>query len=334
MRALALRHCPGVRRAGAGRRGRAGRCRRAAALRREIEQLQKQLQSVTERLQRLEAQPPRRRRHRRPLPSRRRGRPPRRRPRPAQPGISAMDLAPPRSRSLSTSSAAPGQLLFDIGIAGDFVGNLTQRNVEKAQGGHLLGTGEPVLPARDRALASSVRSTPTPRGRPHRGGRGRARRQRSTVTLAEAYLTLLTLPCGTQAQDRPDAQSLRLLNEIHEHDLPWVDRPNVMRNFFGSEGLAEQGVEVTFVPDLPFYVEALAGIFNGDNETAFGRGPLRDPARHRPASARSSSSATSTRCSSACRSRAGQTADQSAHARSSAGKGATSTARTAGCTRC
>src|SRR2546422_6378186 len=29
--------------------------------------------------------------------------------------------------------------LFDIGIAGDFVGNLTQKNVEKAQGGTFAG---------------------------------------------------------------------------------------------------------------------------------------------------------------------------------------------------
>src|SRR5207249_9100456 len=66
-------------------------------------------------------------------------------------------------------------------------------------------------------------------------------------------------------------------NEVHEHDLSWVDRPNVMRNFFGAEGLQEKGVELTLVPDLPFYIEALAGIFNGDNETAFGRGTLQHP---------------------------------------------------------
>src|SRR5436853_3658649 len=35
--------------------------------------------------------------------------------------------------------------------------------------------------------------------------------------------------------------------------------------------------ELTLVPDLPFYIEALAGIFNGDNETAFGRGTLQHP---------------------------------------------------------
>src|SRR3989442_8734351 len=58
----------------------------AAALRREIEQLQKQLQSVTERLQRLEAQPPA------PAQVPAVAAPPP----PAAPGLSAMDLARPR----------------------------------------------------------------------------------------------------------------------------------------------------------------------------------------------------------------------------------------------
>src|SRR6266571_4303903 len=87
----------------------------AAALRREIEQLQKQLQSVTERLQRLEAQPA------------------------AAPGLSAMDLARPRQPFGLYQQRGAGQLLFDIGIAGDFVGNITQKNVEKAQGGSFSG---------------------------------------------------------------------------------------------------------------------------------------------------------------------------------------------------
>ena len=96
-------------------------------------------------------------------------------------------------------------------------------------------------------------------------------------SLAEASVTLLTLPYGTQAKFGQMRNRFGYSNEIHEHDLAWVDRPNVMRNFFGSEGLVEKGMEATFVPDLPFYVEALAGVFNGDNETAFGRGSLQNP---------------------------------------------------------
>ena len=90
-------------------------------------------------------------------------------------------------------------------------------------------------------------------------------------------MTLLTLPYGTQAKFGQMRNRFGYSNEIHEHDLAWVDRPNVMRNFFGPDGLVEKGVEGTFVPDLPFYVEALAGIFNGDNATSFGRSSLQNP---------------------------------------------------------
>jgi hypothetical protein len=39
----------------------------------------------------------------------------------------------------------------------------------------------------------------------------------------------------------------------------------------------EKGAELTWVPDLPFYLEVLGGVFNGDNEAAFGRGRINEP---------------------------------------------------------
>src|SRR5437899_5783981 len=87
----------------------------AATLRREIEQLQKQLQSVTERLQRLEAQPPAP-----PAPV------PGAAPAPTSTGAapstappSAVDLLRPRQPFALYQQRGSGQLLFDTGIAGD-----------------------------------------------------------------------------------------------------------------------------------------------------------------------------------------------------------------------
>src|SRR5205814_70954 len=52
----------------------------------------------------------------------------------------------------------------------------------------------------------------------------------------------------------------------------------VTGGFIGEEGLKEKGVEATWVPDfLPFYLMVLGGVFNGDNEVAFGRGLLTHP---------------------------------------------------------
>jgi type II secretory pathway pseudopilin PulG len=244
----------------------------AAELRRQIEQLQKQLQSVTERLQRLEAQPP----------------PPG--PAPATPPVapgaaaappaaappSAMDLARPRQPFSLYQQRGSGQLLFDIGIAGDFVGNITQRNVATAGGGTFAGQENRFFP-REVELSFFGQIDPYASAVVRIEAGEETPGQETSVTLAEAYMTLLTLPFGTQARLGQTRSRFGYSNEIHEHDLAWVDRPNVMRSFLGAEGLQEKGLEMTLVPDLPFYIEALAGIFNGDNETAFGRGTLQHP---------------------------------------------------------
>jgi hypothetical protein len=242
------------------------------ALRKEIEKLQKQLQSLTERLQRMESQP---------APTA----PPAAAPSPAAPGPAAApgapglpltELARPRQPFSLYAQRGAGQLLFDIGIAGDFVGNVTQSNVEKAQGGSFAGQENRFFP---REVELSLFGQVDPyayaevrieAGEEIRGGE-------LTVNLAEAAVTLLTLPFGTQAKFGQMRNRFGYTNMIHEHDLPWIDRPNMLRNFLGGEGLQEKGVELTIVPDLPFYLEGLVGVFNGDNATAFGRGTLRIP---------------------------------------------------------
>jgi hypothetical protein len=244
----------------------------AAELRKQIEQLQKQLDSVTDRLKRLEAQPP-------PAPTAPAGAPGTTgvaAPPPASAPPSAMDLARPREPFGLYQQRGSGQLLFDMGIAGDFVGNITQRNVERAGGGTFAGQENRFFP-REVELSLFGQIDPYASAVVRFEAGEETRGQETAVTLAEAYLTLLTLPYGTQARLGQMRSRYGWSNEIHEHDLPWVDRPNVMRNFFGPEGLQEKGVELTLVPDLPFYIEALAGIFNGDNETVFGRGSLQHP---------------------------------------------------------
>src|SRR5262245_27886947 len=251
----------------------------AAELRRQIEQLQKQLESVTERLQKLERQPA----------------PPVAQPVPPAPAPttpapapaaatapppsstpSAIDLARPREPYALYQQRGSGQLLFDMGVAGDFVGNLTQRNVERAGGGTFPGQENRFFPREvELSLFGQVDPYASAVVRFEAGEEERG--QETTVHLSEAYLTLLTLPYGTQARIGQMRTRFGYSNEIHEHDLAWGDRPNVMRNFLGQEGLQEEGMGRPVAPGLPFYIEAVAGIFNGDNETAFGRGTLQHP---------------------------------------------------------
>ena len=91
-------------------------------------------------------------------------------------------------------------------------------------------------------------------------------------------MTLLTLPLGTTARFGLMRPRFGTLNTVHQDDLPQVDRPDVLTQFFGPEEMdGESGLEAFWVLPLSNYNELSVGIFNGDNEVAFGRGSLREP---------------------------------------------------------
>jgi len=191
--------------------------------------------------------------------------------------ISPIDLLRPREPYSLYGRRGSGQLLFDIGIAGDFVGAFAPYNVQKSGAGTFGAETNRFFP-REVELALFGQIDPFARAEVRIEASESSPGPDTQVSLAEANLTLLTLPYGFQAKLGQMRNRFGLTNPIHEHDLPFVDRPNVLRNFFGDEGLVEKGVEVTWVPDfLPFYLEALAGAFNGDNTTAFGYGRINQP---------------------------------------------------------
>src|SRR5713226_5728870 len=217
----------------------------AQALRKAIEALQNQLRSLSERLQKLEAEP------RPPAPP---AVPPAAAaPPPAPPGVSLTDLARPRQPFSLYQPRGAGQLLFDIGVTGDFVGNLTQSNVEKAQGGTFAGQENRFFP-REVELSMFGQIDPYAYAEVRIEAGEDTRGADTKVDLAEASITMLTLPYGTQAKFGQIRNRFGYSNVIHEHDLPWIDRPNVLRNFLGDGGLQEKGLEATIVPDLPFYL--------------------------------------------------------------------------------
>src|SRR5262245_3299965 len=189
---------------------------------------------------------------------------------------SALDLLRPREPFSLYGQRGSGQLLFDIGVAGDFVGNITQQNVQRANAGTFPGQENRFFP-REVELAFFGQVDPYARAVVMIEAGEESPGETLTVNLSEANMTLLALPYGLQAKLGRMRNRYGWSNPIHEHDLPWVDRPAVYRYFFGQEGLVEDGVEFTWVAPLPFYLEALAGVFNGDNSTAFGLGSLRNP---------------------------------------------------------
>ena len=265
----------------------------AEALRQELEQLKQQLQlmqqqhqktiqDMADRLQRLEAQPVV------PPPSPAAGTPtpqapvatsaPATAPRPSS-QISALDLARPREPFALYERRGSGQLLFDMGVTGDFAGSLTSKRVEQARVGSLQGEENRVFP-REIEVSFFGQIDPYARAevRVEAGDELEEDGTRSLgVELAEANLTLMAIPWGFQ----PKGGRMRLrwgyLNEFHQHDRPFIDNPNVYVRFFGEEGLVENGAEIAWVAPTPVYLQAIAGIFDGDNDVAFGGGTLRDP---------------------------------------------------------
>jgi hypothetical protein len=189
---------------------------------------------------------------------------------------SPMDLVRPRQPFALYERRGPGQFLFDIGVAGDFVGNLTQRNVEQAAGGTFPGLENYFFP-REVELSLFGQIDPYARAEVIFEAEQEERGGELSVSLAEANLTLMTLPFNTQAKIGKMRNRFGLLNQLHDHDLPFIDRPDVLVQFLGQEGLVESGGEATWVPPLPFYVQVLGGLFNGDNETAFGYGRINYP---------------------------------------------------------
>jgi hypothetical protein len=253
----------------------------AEALRQELEQIKRQfesakqeyeraIQSLSERLQRVEARPsvaatPPAVVQAPPGP-------------PPSPPPTLTDIARPRPPFSLTTQRGPGQFLFDIGVAGDFVGNITQNNVDKANAGTFDGRENRFFP-REIELNFFGQIDPYARGevRIEAAEEFEDDERKLELSLAEAHLTLLTLPFGTQAKLGRMRNRFGLLNQFHAHDLPQVDRPNVLVRFFGEEELVENGGELTWVPPLPFYLEALFGVFDGDNDVAFGRGSIKYP---------------------------------------------------------
>ncbi|MGH7391187.1 MAG: DUF4200 domain-containing protein [Candidatus Rokuibacteriota bacterium] len=254
----------------------------AETLRRELEQMRKQFETMkqeyqkamdtmTERLQRLEERP--------------QAAPPAAAPVLVQtpPGPESSpptigEYLQPRLPFSLAERTGGGRLLFDIGVVADFIGNLTPNNVDRGDAGTFTGRENRFFP-REVELSLFGQIDPYARGevRIEAAEEFEDGERELHLGLAEAHLTLLTLPFGTQAKLGLVRNRFGLLNQLHREALPQPDQPNVLTRFFGEEGLNESGMEITWVPPLPFYLELLGGVFNGDNDTAFGRASLRDP---------------------------------------------------------
>ena len=88
------------------------------------------------------------------------------------------------------------------------------------------------------------------------------------VELEEGYLTLTSLPGGLLTRVGKMRAAFGKVNGLHNHVLPWADRPLVIENLVGGEeGVSDAGVSVArLIPNPWLFLEATGQVFRGDTE--------------------------------------------------------------------
>jgi hypothetical protein len=88
------------------------------------------------------------------------------------------------------------------------------------------------------------------------------------VTLEEGYITFTALPAGFVAKVGKMRSAFGKVNTLHNHVLPWVDRPLVTNNLVGGEdGIDDAGVSIQRILPAPkgLFLEATGQLFRGDS---------------------------------------------------------------------
>ena len=87
------------------------------------------------------------------------------------------------------------------------------------------------------------------------------------VGLEEGYLTLTSLPGGLLTRVGKMRAAFGKVNSLHNHVLPWADRPLVSNNLVGGEdGISDAGISVArLIPNPWLFLEATGQVFRGDS---------------------------------------------------------------------
>ena len=89
----------------------------------------------------------------------------------------------------------------------------------------------------------------------------------SGVDLEEGYITFTALPAGFVARAGKMRAAFGKVNSLHNHVLPWVDRPLVTENLVGGEdGINDAGFSIQRILPAPkgIFLEATGQVFRGD----------------------------------------------------------------------
>jgi hypothetical protein len=83
------------------------------------------------------------------------------------------------------------------------------------------------------------------------------------VDLEEGFVTFPTVPGGLLVRAGKVRAAFGKVNALHNHVLPWADRPLVTENLVGGEeGISDAGLSVArLVPNPWFFLEATGQVF-------------------------------------------------------------------------
>ena len=92
------------------------------------------------------------------------------------------------------------------------------------------------------------------------------------VSVEEAYITFTSLPAGLLMKVGKMRADFGKVNTIHNHALPWIDRPLATNNLVGGEdGIDDAGISLSHFIPAPknWFVEGTAQVYRGDSDDVF-----------------------------------------------------------------
>lgn len=166
--------------------------------------------------------------------------------------MAASTVQPAPAQTRSSLSANP-----DIGVIGDFQGSYISRG-KKNVDAYLHETEVSFQAVVDPYIRADFFVS---FGRDEQTGK-------YGVNVEEAYLTSLSLPYRLQLKAGKFKEAVGRINPVHAHALPFIDLPNAYVNYFGEEGLNDEGVSLSWLlPNKKFYQELIFQATSGKSES-------------------------------------------------------------------
>ena len=103
------------------------------------------------------------------------------------------------------------------------------------------------------------------------------------VGVEEGFITFTSLPGGLLTRVGKMRAAFGKVNSLHNHVLPWTDRPLVIGHLVGGEdGINDAGVSVArLIPNPWIFLEAMGQVFRGDSGVDPNGHPLFQTTRRR-----------------------------------------------------